>query len=100
MFNDVGVIAATRTNESGEIEQGFRVFIAGGLGANKREGARLVGHHAATHEHGRQGAARAYREHARSRQPGLPQHLSQGRDGDQLPLGVLGDHPRRVGGNV
>jgi sulfite reductase (ferredoxin) len=34
MFNDVGVIAATRTNEDGEIEQGFRVYIAGGLGAN------------------------------------------------------------------
>jgi sulfite reductase beta subunit-like hemoprotein len=34
MFNDVGVIAATRTNEDGSVEQGFRVFIAGGLGAN------------------------------------------------------------------
>jgi len=34
MFNDVGVIAAVRTNEDGEIEQGFRLYIAGGLGAN------------------------------------------------------------------
>jgi sulfite reductase (ferredoxin) len=34
MFNDVGVIATTRTNEDGEVESGFRVFIAGGLGAN------------------------------------------------------------------
>ena len=34
MFNDVGVIASTRTLDDGTIEQGFRVFIAGGLGAN------------------------------------------------------------------
>src|SRR5687767_13585606 len=34
MFNDVGVIATARTTESGEMEPGFRVFIAGGLGAN------------------------------------------------------------------
>ena len=34
MFNDVGIIATTRTNEDGSIEAGFRVFIAGGLGAN------------------------------------------------------------------
>ena len=34
MFNDVGVIATTRTNEDGDVESGFRVFIAGGLGAN------------------------------------------------------------------
>jgi sulfite reductase beta subunit-like hemoprotein len=34
MFNDVGVIAATRTTESGELEHGFRVYVAGGLGAN------------------------------------------------------------------
>jgi sulfite reductase beta subunit-like hemoprotein len=34
MFNDVGVIATTRTNGDGEVESGFRVFIAGGLGAN------------------------------------------------------------------
>jgi sulfite reductase (ferredoxin) len=34
MFNDVGVIAATRTLDDGTTEAGFRVFIAGGLGAN------------------------------------------------------------------
>ena len=34
MFNDVGVIAATRTAEDGSVERGFRVFVAGGLGAN------------------------------------------------------------------
>jgi sulfite reductase (ferredoxin) len=34
MFNDVGVIATTRTAEDGTTEQGFRVFVAGGLGAN------------------------------------------------------------------
>lgn len=34
MFNDVGIIATTRTNEDGSLEAGFRVFIAGGLGAN------------------------------------------------------------------
>ncbi len=34
MFNDVGVVAATRTNDDGTIESGFRVYIAGGLGAN------------------------------------------------------------------
>ena len=34
MFNDVGVIAAARENEDGTIEAGFRVFVAGGLGAN------------------------------------------------------------------
>ena len=34
MFNDVGVIAAARTREDGTIETGFRVYIAGGLGAN------------------------------------------------------------------
>jgi len=33
MFNDVGIIATTRTREDGTVEQGFRVFIAGGLGA-------------------------------------------------------------------
>jgi sulfite reductase beta subunit-like hemoprotein len=33
MFNDVGVIAATRTLDDGSIESGFRVYIAGGLGA-------------------------------------------------------------------
>jgi sulfite reductase beta subunit-like hemoprotein len=34
MFNDVGVVAATRTADDGSIESGFRVYIAGGLGAN------------------------------------------------------------------
>ena len=34
MFNDVGIIATTRTNDDGSLEAGFRVFIAGGLGAN------------------------------------------------------------------
>lgn len=33
MFNDVGVVATTRTNDDGTVEHGFRVFIAGGLGA-------------------------------------------------------------------
>ena len=32
MFNDVGVIAATRTASDGSAESGFRVFVAGGLG--------------------------------------------------------------------
>src|SRR5262245_49416776 len=34
MFNDVGVIARTRTRDDGSVERGFRVFVAGGLGAN------------------------------------------------------------------
>jgi sulfite reductase beta subunit-like hemoprotein len=34
MFNDVGVVATARKNDAGEIEPGFRVFVAGGLGAN------------------------------------------------------------------
>lgn len=34
MFNDVGVVAVTRTAEDGTTETGFRVYIAGGLGAN------------------------------------------------------------------
>jgi sulfite reductase beta subunit-like hemoprotein len=34
MFNDVGVVASTRTANDGTIEQGFRVYVAGGLGAN------------------------------------------------------------------
>ena len=34
MFNDVGVIATTRTRDDGTTEAGFRVFLAGGLGAN------------------------------------------------------------------
>ena len=33
MFNDVGVIAVTRTRDDGSLEAGFRVFVAGGLGA-------------------------------------------------------------------
>ena len=33
MFNDAGVIATTRTLEDGTVESGFRVYIAGGLGA-------------------------------------------------------------------
>ena len=36
MFNDVGVIATTRTLDDGTVEAGFRVFVAGGLGANPR----------------------------------------------------------------
>ena len=34
MFNDVGVIATTRQLPDGTREAGFRVFVAGGLGAN------------------------------------------------------------------
>jgi len=34
MFNDVGIIATSRTHEDGTVEPGFRVFVAGGLGAN------------------------------------------------------------------
>jgi sulfite reductase beta subunit-like hemoprotein len=34
MFNDVGVIATARTLPDGTREAGFRVFVAGGLGAN------------------------------------------------------------------
>jgi sulfite reductase (ferredoxin) len=34
MFNDVGVIAVARPRPDGTVERGFRVFIAGGLGAN------------------------------------------------------------------
>jgi sulfite reductase (ferredoxin) len=33
MFNDVGVVATTRTLLDGSTEDGFRIFIAGGLGA-------------------------------------------------------------------
>ncbi|MEI8239210.1 MAG: nitrite/sulfite reductase [Actinomycetota bacterium] len=33
MFNDAGVIAVTRTLPDGSVESGFRVFLAGGLGA-------------------------------------------------------------------
>ena len=34
MFNDIGVVASTRTLSDGTVEPGFRVFVAGGLGAN------------------------------------------------------------------
>ena len=34
MFNDVGVVAVSRPRPDGTVEPGFRVFIAGGLGAN------------------------------------------------------------------
>ncbi len=34
MFNDVGVIAVTRPRPDGSVEAGFRIFLAGGLGAN------------------------------------------------------------------
>ncbi|QYG93473.1 nitrite/sulfite reductase [Iamia sp. SCSIO 61187] len=34
MFNDAGVIAVSRRRDDGTIEAGFRVFVAGGLGAN------------------------------------------------------------------
>jgi len=33
MFNDAGVVATARTRDDGTIEPGFRVYIAGGLGA-------------------------------------------------------------------
>lgn len=34
MFNDIGVVAVTHTHPDGSTEAGFRVFVAGGLGAN------------------------------------------------------------------
>ncbi len=34
MFNDVGVVAVARPCADGTVEPGFRVFVAGGLGAN------------------------------------------------------------------
>ncbi len=34
LFNDVGVVAVGRPKDDGTVEAGFRVFIAGGLGAN------------------------------------------------------------------
>jgi sulfite reductase beta subunit-like hemoprotein len=34
MFNDVGVVAVSRPRPDGTLEAGFRVFMAGGLGAN------------------------------------------------------------------
>jgi len=33
MFNDIGAVAVTRTKDDGSVESGFRVYIAGGLGA-------------------------------------------------------------------
>lgn len=36
MFNDVGVIGVSRTKDDGVTEVGFRIFFAGGLGANPR----------------------------------------------------------------
>ncbi len=36
MFNDVGVVAVSRIAEDGSTESGFRVYVAGGLGANPR----------------------------------------------------------------
>ncbi|MGI9021735.1 MAG: nitrite/sulfite reductase [Acidimicrobiales bacterium] len=34
MFNDIGVVAVSRPRDDGTVEPGFRVFFAGGLGAN------------------------------------------------------------------
>jgi sulfite reductase (ferredoxin) len=34
MFNDIGVVAVNRPRPDGTLEPGFRVFVAGGLGAN------------------------------------------------------------------
>jgi len=34
MFNDVGVVAVSRAKDDGTVEPGFRIFFAGGLGAN------------------------------------------------------------------
>jgi len=34
MFNDVGVIATSRVDATGRTEAGFRIYVAGGLGAN------------------------------------------------------------------
>src|SRR5918999_5983989 len=34
MFNDIGVVAVNSPREDGSLEPGFRVFVAGGLGAN------------------------------------------------------------------
>jgi sulfite reductase beta subunit-like hemoprotein len=34
MFNDVGIVAVSRPLPDGTVEPGFRVFVAGGLGAN------------------------------------------------------------------
>lgn len=34
MFNDIGAIATSRRGADGELEHGFRIYVAGGLGAN------------------------------------------------------------------
>ncbi len=36
MFNDVGVVASSRTLDDGTVEPGFKVFIAGGLSSNPK----------------------------------------------------------------
>lgn len=36
MFNDAGIVASVRRRDDGTLEHGFRVFVAGGLGANPR----------------------------------------------------------------
>ena len=41
MFNDVGVVAVSRTTSDGTTEAGFRVYLAGGLGANPHAGQAL-----------------------------------------------------------
>src|SRR3954449_8733817 len=41
MFNDVGVVATTRTLDDGTVEQGFRVFVAGGLSSNPKAAVAL-----------------------------------------------------------
>ncbi|MDQ1397418.1 MAG: ferredoxin-nitrite reductase [Acidimicrobiaceae bacterium] len=34
MFNDIGAVAVARPKADGSVEHGFRIFVAGGLGAN------------------------------------------------------------------
>jgi sulfite reductase beta subunit-like hemoprotein len=41
MFNDVGVVASVRTLDDGSVEQGFRVFVAGGLSSNPKAAVAL-----------------------------------------------------------
>ena len=57
MFNDVGVVAVARPREDGTLEPGFRVFVAGGLGANPHPAQALEDVHlpraAAGHHRGR-----------------------------------------------
>ena len=45
MFNDVGVVAVNRPLPDGTVEAGFRVFMAGGLGANPHPADRARGVH-------------------------------------------------------